>query len=72
MAAGVVTMVASFCVDIWLHPNASNGLYGMYGFVYGLILAPVVGIAAAVWMYLAMRRRAKRAELATDPTLHEQ
>jgi len=60
IAAGVVTMVASFCVDIWLHPHANDGTYGMLGFVYGLTLAPVMGIVAAVWMFMVLRRRARR------------
>ena len=72
IAAGAVTMIASFCVDIWLHPHPNDGSYGMYGFLYGLILAPVMGIAAAVWMYLLMRRRTKRAEAAAALTHHEQ
>ena len=59
-------MVVAFCVDIWLYPHPNDGSYGMYGFLYGLIFAPVMGIAAAVWMYLLMRRRAKRFE-ATQP-----
>ena len=72
MAVGVVSLIASICVDGLLRPTPNDGSFGMYGFAYGLVIAPLAGIAAAVWMYLVMHRRAKRAEFATAPAHHEQ
>ena len=71
IAAGVFTLVTAFCVDIWRRPSPNDGSYGMYGFFYGLALAPVTGIAAAGVTYLLMWRRAKRSEAAAAPMHHE-
>jgi uncharacterized membrane protein len=62
--AGILCMIASMGIDMVRRPSPNDGSYGMYGFVYGLILSPVAGILVAVLTYLWMRRRAKRSERA--------
>ena len=72
MATGVATLVGAMCIDGWVRPHPAPGSYGMYGFLYGLILAPLMGLAAAAWMYMGLRRRARQAEAAAAPMLREQ
>jgi len=60
-------MIASICVDGLLRPTPSDGSFGMYGFAYGLVIAPLAGLVSAVLMYLWLRRRATQAEAAAVP-----
>jgi uncharacterized membrane protein len=65
LGVGVVTTILTLflciCIDGWIRPQPGDGGYGMLGFVYGLFIAPVVGIAVAVAVWLWMRRRTMRA-----------
>jgi putative flippase GtrA len=65
LGVGVVTTILTLflciLIDGWIRPQPGDGSFGMYGFVYGLIIAPLVGIAVAVVVGLWMRRRTMRA-----------
>jgi hypothetical protein len=65
-------MIASILVDLNIRPQQHDGTAGMYGFVYGLTIAPVAGILSAIALFLWLRHRAKRVEAVATPTLHEQ
>jgi len=62
IGAAIVTaaqsLFACICIDGWLRPPPMDGSYGMYGFLYGLVIAPTLGVVAAVLTYRWMRRRA--------------
>jgi len=64
LGAGIVTTVLALflCIfiDGWIRPQPGDGSFGMYGFAYGLFIAPMVGIAVAVVVFLWMRRRTMR------------
>ncbi len=68
---GVLSMIASIWVDLGIRPHQNDGTAGMYGFVYGLTIAPVAGILSTIAMFLWLRHRAKRAAAVAAPTLLE-
>jgi uncharacterized membrane protein len=72
IAVGVVSMIASIFVDLAIRPHQYDGTAGMYGFVYGLTIAPVAGLLSAIALFLWLRHRAKQAEAVATPKLHEQ
>jgi len=65
LGVGVVTTVLTLVLCIFLNlclgTHRNDGTDGMYGFVYGLFIGPLVGIAVAVVIWLWMRRRTMRA-----------
>jgi hypothetical protein len=62
IVAWLTTALLCLFADFWIRGNRYDGSAGMYGFLYGLIAGPVVGIATAVGTWIWQKRRQARLE----------